>query len=614
MVDLKDEEAGEIDGNSTVLDPEAVPFIPRSLKNSADPSISTQNSEAEVSENAVNISDDNEGKVNECETVDATTEEISTVVMNTTVATEPHNEPSNGSVKCESNGNLDHVENGERQESENNVNETSVEPCDELSNMNAELNLSENVENDARVLEVIEKQEVEQANEGNQRVESQEKSEPQEKENSDSNNTIIKVGENQPVQRIELADSEMQDKLEAPKMVIKLDAALKDSCQEESQPATDQTVKEPLVAEKVDDEPPVNVSKPEEIPNAKLKQQDTGKEAEEPVLKVEEPECNIEISKPIDNSATIGIKCEEPKVIDKELNNESVQENEKLECQEGNEHPEDEKICKPVIFEEDKKVDLNQENIQSEDRLKEKDSLANNKPVDDQEPKVSKEIDHPIETVQENKVEELDVEKKQPIVPKLQESGDILKNPEAPITAPRRSKMLTETKEIENKKRDSYQATKEEIEESLTFIKSKLNSSSPLVNPKNEKETEAAHEGDASAVEIAEPVKCSDTDAADDAPGYEPVEAKGSEPLYESIAQEESNKKEASENIESTNGDGKVEIVSNIVKPGEYSRECIPPVRPERSRKKENLQVPQWTPPKQNIISYLFGCFRPKSE
>jgi len=583
-----------------------VPFIPNSFKDSADPSISTQNSEAEVSENTVNISDDNEGEVNECGTVDATTEEISTV-MNTTDATGPHNEPSNGSVKCESNGNLDHVENGERQESENNVNETTVEPCDELSNMNSELNLSENVENDAKVLEVIEKQEVEQANESNQRVESHEKSEPQEKENSDSNNTMIKVGEN------ELADSEMQDKLEAPNMVIKVDAALKDSCQEKSQPATDQTVKEPLDAEKVDDEPPANVSKPEEIPNAKLKQQDTGKEAEKPVLKVEEPECNIEISKPIDNSATVDIKCEEPKVIDKELNNESVQENKKLECQEGNEHPEDEKICKPVIFEEDKIVDLHQENMQSEDRLQGKDPLANNELVDDQEPKVSKENDHPIETVQENKVDELNAEKKQPIVPKLQESGDILKNPEAPITAPRRSKMLTETKETENKKRDSYQATKEEIEESLTFIKSKLNSSSPLVHPKNEKETEAAHEEKSSAVEIAEPVKCSDTDAAIETPGYEPVEAKGSEPLYESIAQEESNKKEASENIESTNGDGKVEIVSNIVKPGEYSRECIPPVRPERSRKKENLQVPQWTPPKQNIISYLFGCFRPKS-
>ena len=607
MVDLKDE-AGENEGKpTTVLNPQADPFIPASMDYSADSGICAEKSEAGVSQDAVNISDDNEGEVNESETVDTTTEEIGTV-MNT--ATEPHNEPSNGLVKCESNENLDHVENGEPQKSENNVNEAADEPSTEVINIKSGSSSSENGKVVVDISEASQEKEVEQVNESNERVDSSEKSEPQKLEINDDK-IIFKHGENVPVE-----SNDSQDKLEAPKIVCMVDAALKEDLQPATVPNVEEsTLSESIITDKLENEKPVDVLEAKEFSNDKIKKEDTDKEAKETLVsKVEEPECNISISKSIDNLAPMGGDSEGPQIIDKESRNINVHENRKRECHESIEHPKDDENGQPIVFEGDEIVDDEQENRQLEDRFQKTKLLGDNEPAHDPEPKVPKENEHPLETVKENKVDLIEVveEKVQQTAPEIHESGDILKNPEAPITAPRRSKMLLETKEKENKKRDSYQATKDEIEESLTFIKSKLNSASPLAIPKIEKE--AVNEVTASPAEIVEPPRCSNADTVHDAPGYEPIEAKGSEPLYESIAQEESNKKETADDIQSPNEDCKVEIVSNIVKPGEYSRECIPPVRPERSRKKENLQVPQWTPPKQNIISYLFGCFRPKSE
>ena len=40
--------------------------------------------------------------------------------------------------------------------------------------------------------------------------------------------------------------------------------------------------------------------------------------------------------------------------------------------------------------------------------------------------------------------------------------------------------------------------------------------------------------------------------------------------------------------------------------------ECIPPVRPERTKRSSRIQVPEWTPPKNDLFSYLFSCVKPR--
>ena len=40
--------------------------------------------------------------------------------------------------------------------------------------------------------------------------------------------------------------------------------------------------------------------------------------------------------------------------------------------------------------------------------------------------------------------------------------------------------------------------------------------------------------------------------------------------------------------------------------------ECIPPVRPQRTKRSSRIQVPEWTPPKNDLFSYLFGCVKPR--
>jgi len=89
-------------------------------------------------------------------------------------------------------------------------------------------------------------------------------------------------------------------------------------------------------------------------------------------------------------------------------------------------------------------------------------------------------------------------------------------------------------------------------------------------------------------------------------PDYEPVETKETpEPVYEVIPGTTTTPDK--DNDDSLNMEPAVNGTTSKV--DEFSRECIPPVRPIRSKKAEKLQVPEWTAPKQTIFQYLFSCF-----
>ena len=179
---------------------------------------------------------------------------------------------------------------------------------------------------------------------------------------------------------------------------------------------------------------------------------------------------------------------------------------------------------------------------------------------------------------------------------------------DAPVTVPRRSKNVSESKEVETRNRDSYTATKEEIEESLNFIKSKISSTPPIPPSKAKRHSMLPKTEPKADSDIRPTFKADD----DEIPGYEPI-GQTIEPVYESIALES---KENDDGRANTKIPKKVEIIrtSEDVSGKEFSKECIPPVRPTRSKKKENLVVPVWSPPKQNILSYLFSCFKAKSD
>ena len=174
---------------------------------------------------------------------------------------------------------------------------------------------------------------------------------------------------------------------------------------------------------------------------------------------------------------------------------------------------------------------------------------------------------------------------------------------EGPVTVPRRSKNVSESKT--DKQRDSYAATKEEIEESLNFIKSKM-SSTPPVPPSKAKRQSVLDQAEPKVEKTADPAVPAEID---EIPGYEPV-GTNTEPLYELIGEKE----KSSETDQQLPKQVEIIRTSEEVSKQEFSKECIPPVRPTRSKKKENLEVPAWSPPKQNIFSYLFSCFKSKSE
>ena len=43
-----------------------------------------------------------------------------------------------------------------------------------------------------------------------------------------------------------------------------------------------------------------------------------------------------------------------------------------------------------------------------------------------------------------------------------------------------------------------------------------------------------------------------------------------------------------------------------------FAIECIPPVRPQRAKKTSKINVPDWTPPKNDLMTYFFSCIKPK--
>merc|ERR1712051_403381 len=113
--------------------------------------------------------------------------------------------------------------------------------------------------------------------------------------------------------------------------------------------------------------------------------------------------------------------------------------------------------------------------------------------------------------------------------------------------------------------RDSFVETKEEIVDDLEFIKAKL-ATPPTAPAKGKRASKEA-------AEIPEA-----TQAAE-----EPERTK--------------------------------EVVEKVEAKPEFARECIPPVRPQRSRARAGarLSVPDWQPPKQTIFDYLISCFKPQA-
>ena len=163
-----------------------------------------------------------------------------------------------------------------------------------------------------------------------------------------------------------------------------------------------------------------------------------------------------------------------------------------------------------------------------------------------------------------------------------------------PITVPRRVKTMSGSNETDPRIRDSYQETKKEIEDSLTFIKSKLTQSPPVPPNKTKRTSNAPKTEDKEPA----PEKMKNPENSD----YEPINTTHPDPVYETIPVDDTTlEKYNPKDMTEENG-----------KPKEYSRECIPPVRPTRTRKPESLRVPDWSAPKQNLISYLFSCFVPK--
>jgi len=110
----------------------------------------------------------------------------------------------------------------------------------------------------------------------------------------------------------------------------------------------------------------------------------------------------------------------------------------------------------------------------------------------------------------------------------------------------------------EFKESESYKATKEEIEDSLFFIKNKLKD-----QPVNDKENVFQHQD------------------------YDEVNTE--ESIVESLPVQNPNTAAKS-----------------------FATECIPPVRPQRVKKTSKINVPDWTPPRNDLMTYFFSCIKPK--
>merc|ERR1712038_1299321 len=129
--------------------------------------------------------------------------------------------------------------------------------------------------------------------------------------------------------------------------------------------------------------------------------------------------------------------------------------------------------------------------------------------------------------------------------------------------------------------RDSFVETKEEIVDDLEFIKAKL-ATPPTAPAKGKRASKEVAEN-------PEPVKASE-------------EVEKPKEVVENVVEKE----KVNESAEEEKAEAKQE----------FARECIPPVRPQRSRTRPGarLSVPDWQPPKQTIFDYLLSCFKPQAQ
>jgi hypothetical protein len=197
-----------------------------------------------------------------------------------------------------------------------------------------------------------------------------------------------------------------------------------------------------------------------------------------------------------------------------------------------------------------------------------------------------------------------------------------------PVAVPRRTKTPSGSSGQEGEgsraNRDSYQLTKEEIEESLSFIKAKLNST-PLPPPKSKRSSG----GGVAAASGSEDGRKSAEEPANSVHDYEPVQPL---PPRETVAPAAQTVAPAvplpetppvvpvplpvlvtEKGREQHNGRGPG-AKGEPVQQNQFALECIPPVRPTRMKKGGTLEVPEWRPPKENVFAYFFGCFGVKNK
>merc|ERR1711892_1144252 len=156
----------------------------------------------------------------------------------------------------------------------------------------------------------------------------------------------------------------------------------------------------------------------------------------------------------------------------------------------------------------------------------------------------------------------------------------------------------TSIEEISN--RDSYQATKEEIEDSLEFIKAKLNQPEVPESP----EATRSPAVPAKAKRVSTEIKHLEEGEIPSPPPSHVVI-----PLPVVVPSKTSNVLETKKESFAVAPAADKESEPIVQK---FARECIPPVRPERlKRNSAKINVPDWQPPKQNILTYIFGCFKP---
>jgi hypothetical protein len=190
-----------------------------------------------------------------------------------------------------------------------------------------------------------------------------------------------------------------------------------------------------------------------------------------------------------------------------------------------------------------------------------------------------------------------------------------------PVAVPRRTKTPSGSSGQEGEgsraNRDSYQLTKEEIEESLSFIKAKLNST-PLPPPKSKRSSG----GGVAAASGSEDGRKSAEEPANSVHDYEPVQPL---PPRETVAPAAPTPETppvvpvplpvlVTEKGREQNGRGASQSGAKGEPVQQFALECIPPVRPTRMKKGGTLEVPEWRPPKENVFAYFFGCFGVKNK